>query len=91
MATIIFIRPDNRVPTARHGYGDNCPAFEFRNNVMAVDEAETALIAALQSAGAEEVSADDPRYDWILREGWSRQSQRDYARQPVEKEPASGQ
>lgn len=87
MATRIFIRPDNSVPTARHGYGDNCPAFEFRSNVMAVDEADTALIAALQSAGAEEIAAGDERLDWILREGWSRLSQLDYARQPVEEEP----
>lgn len=91
MATRIFIRPDNSVPTARLDYGPNHPAFEFRNNVMAVDEAETALIAALQSAGAEEITAEDERLDWILREGWSRQAQRDYARQPVEEEPASGQ
>ena len=82
MANKVFIRTDNSVPTARHGYGDNCPAFEFRNNVMVVDELDTVMIAALQSAGAEEVSADDPRYDWVTTQGWSRQSQRDYARQP---------
>lgn len=87
MAVRIFIRPDNSVPTARLDYGDNHPSFEFRSNIMTVDDSETVLIAALQSAGAEEVSADDPRYDWILREGWSRLSQLDYTRQPVEEEP----
>ena len=87
MATRIFIRPDNSVPTARLGYGDNCPAFEFRNNVMVVDELDTVMIAALQYAGAEEVASDDPRYDWVTTQGWSRLSQLDYARQPVEEEP----
>ena len=87
MANKVFIR-DSSVPTARVGeYGDNSPPFEFRNNVMVVDELDTVMVAALQSAGAEEVSADDPRYGWIVTQGWSRQSQRDYARQPVEEEP----
>ena len=87
MATRIFIRSDNSVPTARLGYGDNHPAFEFRNNVMTVDDSETVLIAALQAAGAEEITIEDPRYGWIVTQGWSRLSQIDYARQPVEEEP----
>lgn len=82
MANKVFIR-DSSVPTCRVGaYGDNCPPFEFVANVLVVDELDTALVAALQSVGAEEVTADDPRYDWITTQGWSRQSQRDFTRQP---------
>lgn len=36
MAVRIFIRSDSTVPAARLDYGDNHPAFEFRNNVMTV-------------------------------------------------------
>ena len=78
MANKVFIRTGNPVPTARPAH----PAIEFRNNVLVVDELDTEMVAALTAIGAEEVTAEDPRYDWIVTQGWSRQAQRDYARQP---------
>ena len=86
MANKVFIRSDKQ-PTARLGYGDNCPAFECDRNVLFVDENDTAMLFAMAGEGFEEVAAGDPRYDWITTQGWSRQAQRDYARQPIPEEP----
>lgn len=89
MSKVLFIRSENR-PVARLGCGSTFPPIEFTNNMLLVDEGDTTLLWHLRAEQYEEVSADDPRYGWIVTNGWSRMSQRDYARQPVPEPPVEG-
>lgn len=73
---MIFIRPDD-LPTV------DCQSFNmqdvvFTNNVLQTEDND--LAAQLVAMGYELVADDDPRRDFILAQGWSRQAQRDYAR-----------
>lgn len=76
---VLFIRNDGQ-PVARLGYGDNHPAFEFRDNVLQVPDDNAALLASLRANGYEEIDPADPRFDFISNEGWSRLAQQDYLR-----------
>lgn len=76
---IVFIKNDGQ-PVARLGCGDSYPAFEFQGNRLLVDDNDTALLFALRGNNYKEVTVDDPRYQWIISQGWSRLSQQDYLR-----------
>jgi len=82
----LFIRNDSQ-PTAIVGCGNIYPSIEFVNNALLVDESDTTLLWHLRAQQYEEIADDDARREWILHEGWSRQSQRDYARHPVSPVP----
>lgn len=83
----LFIRQNDELPVARLGYGPNHVAFELRGNKIFVDAEDEHLLFALRANGYEEVASDDPRYDFITREGWSRQAQHRYAVEHPPEEP----
>lgn len=77
---MLFIRSNDTLPVvACEAY--NMTDVMFVNNVLQTED--TDLAAQLIAMGYELVADDDPRREWILTQGWSRQAQRDYARQPV--------
>ena len=53
----------------------------FADGFILTDNVE--LIAQLEAGNYEEITEDDPRWSWIVEQGWSRLSQLDYARQPT--------
>lgn len=81
---LLFIRYDDQ-PIGHIPYNSDEPLFEFVENRLIVDmddaEEESDMEVYLLIHGYEQIREDDPRREFILREGWGHEAQLKYLRQ----------
>lgn len=80
MSKILFIQ-GNHPAVETHAWGE--AEYQLIERRLILDTTtDTALVTRLTAMGYEQIDPEDDRYEWIMAQGWSRQSQRDFERRP---------